>query len=516
MPETQPPPRASLDALPDAVAAFFRPLDSGGAVRSVRGGAVAVTGKALRLAIYLAGFSRLTRLLDDPDFGLMAMAAVVVAFVEIFRHLGLSEATVQRKRLTPELVNAAFWANASVALIAAVAIAASAPLLVAIYNEPRLYGIVPALGGTLLVASLGVQHEALLQRAMRFRALAVSDVVAQTAGLIVGVSAAEAGWGYWSLVAMHAAIAATHVAVVWVACPWRPGLPRRADGLRDMLHFGGFVTAHNVMNYVSRQVDDLLIGWRWRAGPLGQYANAYRLLLSPLVLVNVPATSVALPAMSRLHDTPDAFRAYYEKFMFALASVTLPLAVWMTLCARPLTLFLFGDKWGMAADVFVWLAPLIALQPISSTSGLVYKASGRARAYFYWSLGAAPAAALSFVIGLPWGPVGVARAYLVYNVVAFVPCMVLAMRGTSLRPGGLTRALVPLIVSAAAAGGVGWFAMAALPEGASRIVLLVVSFAAVGLTFAIAVLGVFRKGRFYRRIVSELAPGRVGGEEVGR
>ena len=83
----------------------------------------------------------------------------------------------------------------------------------------------------------------------------------------------------------------------WIAVPWRPGLPTRRTGTKTMLRFGGDIMGFDIINYFSRNLDNILIGRFIGAGALGFYSKAYALLTLPLLQINSPISAVAIPAL---------------------------------------------------------------------------------------------------------------------------------------------------------------------------------------------------------------------------
>src|SRR5262249_2176449 len=144
----------------------------------------------------------LARLLDPKDFGLVAMVTVLTGVFNLFRDAGLSTVTVQRPSITNDQLSTLFWMNMLVGVIMAVLTVAAAPALVAFYHEPRLIRVTLALASGFVLNAAGVQHSALLQRHMRFFALATIETVALLVSIIVGVGMASRGYGYWALVWM--------------------------------------------------------------------------------------------------------------------------------------------------------------------------------------------------------------------------------------------------------------------------------------------------------------------------
>lgn len=178
-----------------------------------------------------------------------------------------------------------------------------------------------------------------------------------------------------------------------------------------MLAFGGNLTGFNVVNYFARNLDNLLIGWRWGAQPLGLYAKAYQLLLLPLSQINAPISGVAIPALSRLIDSPDRYRRGYLRILEKLVIVTMPLMVFMAMTSDWLVEILLGSQWSETSRIFVWLSIAGLIQPVANSTGWLFISQGRTRHMFQWGIVSSAITIASFFIGLPWGALGVAKAY---------------------------------------------------------------------------------------------------------
>ena len=106
--------------------------------RSVRGGAVTILSQVAKVAMQFGTTIVLARLLRPEAFGLVAMVAAILGFLEMFKDLGLSAATVQRANLTAEDVSTLFWVNVGLGGVAALAMVPLAPFLAWVYHEPAL------------------------------------------------------------------------------------------------------------------------------------------------------------------------------------------------------------------------------------------------------------------------------------------------------------------------------------------------------------------------------------------
>ena len=416
--------------------------------RSVRGGAVTIAAQGVRFVLKMGSTVVLARLLTPQDFGLIAMVTAVTGFVVMFKDMGLSMATVQRAEVNHGQISTLFWINVVLSIGVMLVIAALAPAIAWFYGEPRLTWITLALASAFIFGGLTVQHQALLRRQMRFRTLALIGIIGMAAGIVAAIVAAWYGAGYWALVIGQLATAVAGAIAVWVACGWRPGLPVRRSGIREMLAFGGNLTGFNFLNYFTRNADNLLIGKFWGSGQLGLYSKAYSLLLFPIRQITWPIAAVAIPSLSRLQNDPEQYRRYYYRAINTIAFITMPLVAMLAALSDEIIKIVLGNQWTDAAIIFKVLAFAAFFQPIWSALGWIFVSLGQTKRMMRWGLAMVPLIVLSFVIGLPWGALGVATSYTVcYLSLILVPSFWYAFRYSPVNLTGLFRSIrCPLVL----------------------------------------------------------------------
>jgi len=405
--------------------------------RSLRGGAVTILGQATRFVIQMVSTVVLARLLVPADFGMVAMATAITGFAGSLGDIGLSMATIQKSEINHAQVSTLYWINVGFSMLMATAVAASAPAIALFYDEPRLTMITIALASTFFFGGLGVQHDALLRRQMRFTALESIRFASMMTGVGAAIICAMMGWGYWALVMMQVASTLVAVIGVWVASGWCPGPPVRHSGVRSMLSFGGNITSVNVVNYFARSADSILIGRSWGSGPLGFYGKAYNLLMMPLKQINMPLASVVIPALSRLHGDRRKYRRYYLRTISLITLLSTPIVAWLIVCSEDLILVMLGAQWLPASDIFSVLGFSALIQPLYFTQGWLHMSSGRSDRYLRWGVVASFLIVVGFLVGLPHGPIGVAAAYAVVTWAIIVPCMWYAGNSAGIRTGDI-------------------------------------------------------------------------------
>jgi PST family polysaccharide transporter len=391
--------------------------------RTARGGVVAITSQGLKFVITIAATSVMARLLTPNDYGLIGMVAFVTGFVSMYKDLGLSAATIQRSEISSEQISTLFWINLLLSVGLALFTAAIAPLVAWFYGESQLTWITAVTAVGFIISGVAVQHEALLRRQMRYLALALIGLTSMAMGYVVGIVMAWNGFRYWALVASQLAVAATSTLLIFSFVRWTPGLPKRNTGVRSMIKFGGNLTGFTTINYFSRNLDNLLIGRFWGAQQLGLYSRAYQLMALPIEQINEPVTSVAVPSLSRLIDSPESYRKAYLRMLEKIALLTMPCVVLMIVTSDWIIQIILGSQWVDATRIFVLLGVTALFQPVANTTGWLLISQGRTHHMLQWGLISGPIIMAAIVVGLPWGAVGVAASYAFARVCIFDPLL---------------------------------------------------------------------------------------------
>jgi PST family polysaccharide transporter len=416
--------------------------------KAVRGGFVRIWAQAANFVLRTGSLMILARLLDPKDFGLVAMVTAVTGIFDLFRDVGLSAATIQRPTITDQQISTMFWINLGVGGLLSVLSLALAPVLVALYHEPRLLWITITLASSFLINGAGVQHSALLYRQMRFTVLAVIEISCGLAGAAVGIGMAMMGFGYWSLVGMTVISPVIGTMCLWLTAAWIPGPPRRGVEARSMLRFGGTITINNLVVYIAYNAEKVLLGRFWGTETLGIYGRAYQLVNVPTRNLNSAIGGVAYSALSRLQGDPLRFKSYFLRGYSLVLAMTLPIILTCVIFAEDLILVFLGSKWNGAAALLRLLAPTILAFALMDPFGWLLVATGRVVRSLKIALVIAPLVIGAYLVGLPEGPRGVALGYSAMMTLLIIPVIKWAKHGTSISSGDIWRAVRPPLVSA--------------------------------------------------------------------
>ncbi|MEJ2558700.1 MAG: lipopolysaccharide biosynthesis protein [Anaerolineae bacterium] len=344
---------------------------------AVKGVVWSIIQKWGRAAISTATFMALARLLSPDAFGLVALASVFTAFVEIFLDQGFSAAIVQRADLEREHLDTAFWITVLGGGLLTVGGIAASGLVAALFAEPRLAPILMWLSLSFVLSALSSTQSAILQRELAFKSLAARSLAATTVGGVAGISMAIAGFGVWSLVGQNLANGLAGAIVLWRASDWRPGFNLSRQHYKELFSFGVSVVGNNILKVLVRRSDDFLIGYFLGPTLLGYYTIGYRLLLVIIRLVTGIINAVAFPTFSRLQRDPKRMlRAFYNVTQYT-SLLAFPVFSGLAALAPELVPALFGEKWAPSIPVMQVLALIGILQSVLFFNGSVMRASGK-------------------------------------------------------------------------------------------------------------------------------------------
>jgi O-antigen/teichoic acid export membrane protein len=421
--------------------------------RAIRGGLAKVCAQGANLALRVCSLMVLARLLNPKDFGLVGMVTAFTGILNLFRDFGLSTAAVQRASVSDKQISTLFWINVLVGLSLMVLLAAMGPVIAAFYHEPRLLWVCAALSTSFLFNAAGIQHSALLQRQMRFTALATIDTVCLIVSITVGIGMAMAGCGYWALVGMTLVSPILTTVALWGTTRWMPGAPERNVGLRPLIRFGGTITLNGMVVYIAYNLEKVLLGRFWGAEAIGIYGRAYQLVSIPTDNLNSSVGEVAFSALSRVQHDASRLKSYFLKGYALILGLTIPIAFISVIFAHELILVVLGPKWAEAIPIFRLLAPTILTFAMINPFAWLLFSTGRVNRSLKIALVITPLVMAGYLIGLPYGPKGVALGYSAAMALWVIPHIAWSIQGTviSFRDVGLvlSRPLTSGIVASA-------------------------------------------------------------------
>lgn len=405
----------------------------------------------------------LARLLVPSDFGLFALATVVVNFVSYFSGMGLGNALMLGKDVERRVQGTLLSLLIVFGVVFAVALAAASPLIADLMRQPRLEEILFVIAGILSVTGANWFYDALLQKELAFRERFICQLARTIVYAVVALSlAAATDLGVWAMIAGFGAGHIANGVALLVLSPYlvRPTWDRAVAG--EYLRTGSGFVLQGAVDFAQRNVDYVIVGRVLGTTQLGYYTLAFRQAELPFFAIGEPVVRVLFPSFAAMRHRELDTRSAYLTALRLMALASFPLAVILSGAADPFVEFFFGDKWLPMIGVLQVLGLWSLVRPIAHVIGWYLNAHGRAALVgrvallLLAALGGAlyVAADLGDIETVAWVMVG-------HSAVNGAVLMVLAQRETAVAFGQQLRVLAGPAAGAAAA----WLVSRGIADG---------------------------------------------------
>ncbi len=401
------------------------------------------------------------RLLAPEDYGLFAMAQVMLMLLSTMNGWGLASALIREEHVSEERLRQTLGMliilNCGLAMTQFLA----APLVAAWFEQPLVTELLRVQSLLYLAVPFCALPHAILSRRMDFRRPAQVRLAAALAGAGTALTGALSGLGVWTLVFAPMAMLLTEaIGMTWAArAPIRPSF--RFAGAGHIAGFGGVMTATQIFWFVQSQADVMIAGRVLDPHSLGVYTTGLffaQLLASKFV---PPINEVAYAAYARQQDVgPAALLATIRLVML----VALPAYAGLAVVAPVLVPVLLGEKWLGIVPLLPILAIAMGMLTLQILFAPATNARGVPQAALRITMIGSVVMPCAFLIGSQWGVIGFAWGWVGGMAVLTTATVTLSGRIIGLTLAGLAGALAPPLAAALMMGAGVALALGLLPE----------------------------------------------------
>ena len=339
-------------------------------------------GKYSQVILSMFVSAVLARILSPEDYGIVAVVTVFSTFFATLSNMGFCAAIIQKKDLTDEEIDYIFSFTVYVAVGLMILFAACAYPIAAFYNNRVYISLSIMLSVALLFNAMNMVPTGLLNKEKRFVTIAVRTVTIYLGTALITVLLAKAGFRYYALVIRS--IMTAVCSFIWNYASTKPKFHFRIkmDPIKKVIGFSGYQFAFNVVNYLSRNLDNLLTGKFMGSAELGYYNKAYNLMLYPVNNLTGVISPVLHPILSEYQKQLDEIYKKYIKIIKLLACFGLYIAPVCFLASNEMISILYGDNWKRTVICFQLLSVAIVPQMINSSAGAIFQAIGNTKLLF--------------------------------------------------------------------------------------------------------------------------------------
>ncbi|UKK49477.1 lipopolysaccharide biosynthesis protein [Prevotella sp. E9-3] len=328
----------------------------------------------------------LARLLTPYDYGCIGMLMIFMVLAEAFIDGGFGSALIQKKRPTQEDYSTIFWWNLGMAVLMYAILYVSAPAIARFYDIPLLCDVLRVQGLVLFIYAFNIIQRNQLRKKLNFRVLSIVTITTSITSLLITILMAYHGYGVWALVAQHLLTAFIPALVFWFYIRWRPIWTFSWQSFRELFSFGFYMFLTHLLNQFGQQLQGLLIGKMYNPAIMGYYSKAQGTEKLASTSISQVLTQVTYPLYAEVQDDKEKLGNMIKRLTMTLAYITFPLMFLLLLCAKPIFLFLYSERWLPSVPYFQVLCIAGLAYCLQSVNLQSIAAIGKSKMMFVWTV----------------------------------------------------------------------------------------------------------------------------------
>jgi len=371
--------------------------------------------------------SILARILTPHDFGIVAITTVFTTFFMLFADMGLGTAVIQNKTLTDDDTNNIFSFSFYLAILFAALFALFSIPLSSFYGNEVYKPIGLLLSVSLFFSTMDMIPNAVLLKKKKFKMVGLRLVVVSVSSSIITIILALHGFKYYAIVLNS--VITSFFTFLWNYNSVQLKLKFKfaKTSILKIRDFSSFQFSFSVVNYFSRNLDNLLIGKFMGSAALAFYDKGYKLMLYPVSNLTFVITPILHPILSEYQHDKKFIFTKYMKVTKILSLLGLFITAYCFFAAQEIVLIMFGDQWLNTVPAFRLLALSVWAQMITSSSGTIFQSLGNTRLLFISGAFTSLVSVIAIIIGISFRDITIVAACvaIAYNLHFFINYFIL-------------------------------------------------------------------------------------------
>lgn len=349
----------------------------------------------------------LARLLTPYDYGCIGMLNIFMVLANTFIDGGFASALIQKKRPSQVDYSTIFFWNMGMSAVMYAVLFFSAPAIARFYGIPQLSTVLRVQGIVLFINAFNLIQDNLLRKKINFKVISIVTIITSIISLTITIWMAYKGFGVWALVAQNIVSASITTIVFWFYVKWRPTWVFSWASFKELFSFGFYMFLTSLLNKFSTQIQGLLIGKVYNPSTLGYYSKASSTEKLASHSISQVMTQVTYPLYAEVQDNKESMIGMIRRLSMTLAYITFPLMFILFLCAKPIFVLLYSERWVQSVPYFqvLCLAGLASCLMAVNTQPIA--AIGKSKTMFVWTIIKRTIGICFVVVGLAyWGMKG--------------------------------------------------------------------------------------------------------------
>lgn len=368
----------------------------------------------------------LARLLTPADFGIVALATMVIALLDLFRAFGVDNALIQNQQADKASFNTAWTFKVLMSLIIGFSLWIFAPFAADFFDDQRLTRALQVMSIGVLVSGFENIGIIAFRKDLKFSKDFNYMVARKIFNFISTISLAFYLKNYWALIIGSIATNIFTVIYSYHLHPYRPGFSFAKT--RELASFSIWLFINNILLFLSQKLPQMIIGKLAGTSQLGLFTFSRDITFASTTAITLPINRAAFPGYAKLSDDPEALKQSFLNTLSMIALIIIPSGAGISAISSSFVPNVLGEKWldtipimqvlafagvffalSNSNAIYMSLGKPALLSKITLVRLVVYVPTMIIATYYYGPLGAAWSLLVTGIILLPFAYSPVAK-----------------------------------------------------------------------------------------------------------
>lgn len=359
-------------------------------------------GKYSYVVISILITAVLARILTPSDFGIVAIATVLINFFSMLSDMGIGPAIIQNKELNKEDLSSIYNLTLYMGVGLSAIFFLLAPVFAHYYDNKQLVIVIQLFSISIFFHCADIVPHNLIVKAKRFSFLAYSNVIIQIVSGVASIIAAYYGLGIYSLLIQPILSSVLLYLVDLSQYRIIPTFVIHYNSIKKIFSYSLYQFLFSFINYFSRNLDKLVVGRVFGVNELGYYEKSYRLMMLPVGNLSHVITPAIQPIFSEFQNNKNLLFQRSKRLFQLFAMMGFPISVLLYFCSKEIILIAFGEQWVGAVSVFKILSLSVGFQMIYSPQGAFFQSANAVKEMFHCGIVTALLNVFAVIVGCIW------------------------------------------------------------------------------------------------------------------
>lgn len=345
--------------------------------KTVKGMGWSAIDQVSRMGISFVVGIVLARLLSPDEYGLIGILAIFISIFTFICDSGFSNALIRKKTIQEIDYYTVFYINLALSFFLALILFVCAPLIAHFFERPELVSLTQVMSVIIIINALAIVQRVRLTKAVDFKTQTKITVSASIISGAIGIGLAYVGCGVWALVAQQISAQSVNTILLWIFNKWKPKLRFSIASFKEMWSFGWKMLVSGLIDTLWRDLYQVVIGKFYAPATLGVYTRSRQFTDMFSINLNNVIQRVSFPILAEMQDDKERLKNGYKRVIRCTMLPTFVLMLGLAACAKPMVLFLIGEKWLGCVPIIQLVCFSSMLYPLHSLNLNMLQVQGR-------------------------------------------------------------------------------------------------------------------------------------------